>query len=242
MPTARSSTTTRTPHGIATDLTMGTASSPFAVDWLVLYLCRRWVGWALAQYGRGVLLDVGCGAQPYRALQAQRATRCFGLECNRQRYRDTPPAVWGSALALPFADGSFDTVFSSQVLEHVPEPERMLAEMTRVLRPGGCLIVTAPHMWGVHEEPHDYFRFTRFGLESLARRAGAEPVCVQAMAGYWVTAGALFCRYIDRLRRWALAPVVAAVCAPVQLLCLLLDRLHRVEGDTWNYLLVARKP
>ncbi len=217
-------------------------SSPFAADWMVHRLCRRWVERALAQFGRGMLLDVGCGARPYLDLQRAHATACIGLEADRARYRCSPPSVWASALALPFADRSFDTVFSSQVLEHVPEPGRMLAEMTRVLRRGGHLIVTAPHMWGVHEEPHDYFRFTRFGLAYLARRAGAEPVRIEAMAGYWVTAGARFCQYLDRLRRHRLGPPVAATCAVVQLLCLSLDRLHRVEGDTWNYLLVARRP
>jgi SAM-dependent methyltransferase len=221
---------------------MGAALSPFSANWLVLRLCRHWVTRALAQYGAGRLLDVGCGSQPYRAEQVAHASRCIGLEADRRRWAGAPPAVWGSALDLPFADRSFDTVFSSQVLEHVSEPSRMVLEMTRVLRPGGYLIVTAPHIWGVHEEPHDYFRFTRFGLAHLAQRAGAEPVWVQAMAGYWVTAGARFCQYLCRAERWWLRPLASAVYALVQLVCLALDRLHRVEGDTWNYLMVARKP
>ena len=73
---------------------------------------------------------------------------------------------------LPFGDRSFETVFSSQVLEHVPEPWRMVEDMARVLKPGGHLILTAPHIWGLHEVPHDYFRFTSYGLQHLARRAG----------------------------------------------------------------------
>jgi ubiquinone/menaquinone biosynthesis C-methylase UbiE len=220
---------------------MVAAPSPFSASWLVLRLCRQWVTRALADYASGRLLDVGCGAQPYRTEQAEHAARCLGLEADRSRYVETPPTVWGSALDLPFGERTFDTVFSSQVLEHVPEPARMLREMARVLRPGGCLIVTAPHIWGLHEEPHDYFRFTRFGLAHLARGAGTEPVCVQAMAGYWVTAGARFCQYLHRAEPRRLGLLLRPVYAVVQVLALILDRLHRVESDTWNYLMVARK-
>jgi len=220
---------------------MGHRPSLFSTDWLVLHLCRRWVVWALDRYAGGRFLDVGCGGQPYRAEQSFHCTRWMGVEPDRERYAGVRPTVWGSGLDLPFLDRSFDTVFSSQVLEHVPEPGRMVGEMGRVLRPGGYLILTAPHMWGVHEEPRDYFRFTPFGLAYLARRAGLEPVSVHAMAGYWVTAGARFCCYLGRLERHRLALLAWAACAPVQLVSWALDRLRRVDGDAWNHLMIARK-
>jgi len=128
------------------------------------------------------------------------------------------------------------------VLEHVPEPAQLLGEAGRVLRNGGHLVLTAPHIWGVHEEPHDYYRFTGFGLAHLARRAGLEPVEVRPLAGYWVTAGARFCYYLQHFERGPLALLVRPLYAGVQLAAWLLDRLHRVEGDAWNFLLVARKP
>jgi len=97
-------------------------------------------------------------------------------------------------------------------------------------------------MWGLHEEPADYYRFTCFGLAHLARAAGLTVLETRALAGYWVTAGARFCYYLQHFDRCGLQVVVRPLYALVQLLALGLDRLHRVEGDTWNYLLVAGKP
>ena len=220
---------------------MAADPSPFAVNWLVLRLNRRHVAEAAARHARGRLLDVGCGQQPYFQELTTYASRCIGLEYDRRRYVGTPPAVWGSALALPFGDQRFDTVFSAQVLEHVPEPARMLAEMARVLKVGGCLILTAPHIWGVHEAPEDYFRFTGYGLGYLAHQAGLTPLYVRPMAGYWVTAGTRFCYYLQHFEKLGMAILLKPLYALVQLTALLLDRLHRVESDAWNFILVARK-
>ena len=152
------------------------------------------------------------------------------------------PEAWASGLDLPFRDASFDTVLCLQVLEHVPRPWRLLDEIARVLRPGGALVLTAPHIWGLHEEPRDYYRFTPFGLRHLSDAAGLRVVAVKALAGYWVTAGARFTHYLRRFERIRLYPVTRPVMALVQLLCLVLDAAHRVESDAWNHLLVARKP
>jgi SAM-dependent methyltransferase len=211
---------------------------PFAANWLVERINRAYVQEAAGRYGRGRVLDAGCGRRPY----AEFFSDYTGLEFDRVRYADAPADVWGSGMELPFRDKAFATVFSSQVLEHVPEPWRMVAEMARVLEPGGHLILTAPHIWGLHEAPHDYFRFTCYGLEHLARRVGLQPVEVRPMAGYWVTAGVRFCYYLRRFERGPFKPVVRAMFALIQLLAWGLDRLHRVESDAWNYLLVARRP
>lgn len=217
---------------------------PFSAGWLVLRLHRHYVVGAAARWAHGRLLDVGCGAQPLRRELAAHARRVVGMERDRERYAATAPQVWGSALALPFAADSFDTVYASQVLEHVPEPGLMVSELSRVLRPGGHLILTAPLMWGIHEQPEDYFRFTRYGLQHLAGRAGLETLEVRAMAGFWVTTGARTAAYLQRYRsRWpGVVVVVGPLIAAVQLAALLLDRLNRVESETWNYLLVARRP
>lgn len=221
---------------------MGADPSPFSVNWLVLQLHRRQVRKAAEAHARGWLLDVGCGERSLAPELGRGIGRYIGLERDRQRYARTPPEVWGNALALPFGDQSFDTVFSSQVLEHVPDPAQMIAEIGRVLKPGGYLILTAPLLWGIHEEPEDYFRFTGYGLAYLARQAGLEPVQVHPMAGYWVTAGARFCYYLQHFEKFGLGWVVQPLYALVQGLAWLLDRLHRVESDPWNFLLVARRP
>ncbi len=210
---------------------------PLAPNWLVLRIAAQHIAAAAVSWGRGRTLDVGCGSRPYADLFANYT----GLEYDRRRYVQTPPEVWASALGLPFVASSFDTVFSSQVLEHVPEPWVMIEEMARVLKPGGFLIVSAPHIWGLHEVPHDYFRFTCYGLKHLAERAGLQTVEVRPMAGYWVTAGTRFCYYLRRFERRLFGPLLWPVYAVIQWLSWGLDRLHRVDSDAWNYLLVAQR-
>lgn len=216
--------------------------SPFSVNWLVNRLCRQHLHRSVVDFARGRLLDVGCGRKPYLDLQQKQASSCLGIEYDRSRYRDTPPDLWGSSIELPFCDECFETVFCAQVLEHVSEPAAMFREIGRVLRPNGHLILSAPHIWGIHEEPNDYFRFTNFGLTHLAGKAGLNTVKVEAMAGYWVTAGTRFCYYLQQFEKIGMKPVLLPLYAMVQLLAWAFDRIHRVESDCWNFLLVARKP
>ena len=124
-------------------------------------------------YVKGQLLDVGCGSRPYQETYFAPAETYVGVDYPTPRSR---PDVVSSALGLPFKDECFDTVVSTEVLEHVPDPLRALTEMHRVLRPDGFLILTAPMHWPRHEVPHDYFRHTYDGLIYLFRQSGFEIV------------------------------------------------------------------
>ena len=217
--------------------------SPFSVNWLVHSIHRRCVEAAVGRCARGRILDVGCGEQPFAPLLAAAGDALTHLEFDRRRFAATPPGrMGGRPRPAVSREGSFQTVVSFQVLEHVPRPALMVEEMARVLAPGGRLIVTAPHMWGVHEEPRDYFRFTGFGLRQLAGDAGLEVADVQALAGYWVTAAARACHYLQRFEKIGLFWVTRPLYALIQTAGLFLDRLHRVEGDAWNFLLIAERP
>ena len=77
----------------------------------------------------------------------------------------------------------YDTVVCHQVLEHLPEPERALAEIQRVLKRGGTLIMSAPHLSLPHELPHDYFRYTPQGIRVLLERAGFAEADIQVYGG-----------------------------------------------------------
>lgn len=134
----------------------------------------------------GRVIDVGCGLQPYRHLLGPRVTEYVGVD---RRGPFSAPDVEGDALRLPLPDASFDAGLSTQVLEHVTDPLAALRELARVLRPGATLVLTCPGTWPHHEIPHDYFRFTRFGLEHLLREAGFAPRIVRPQGGMWATIG-----------------------------------------------------
>jgi SAM-dependent methyltransferase len=153
----------------------------FAADWIDLQwsqVIRQLTMAAPRAHGR--LLDVGCGNKPYEHMFLPYVSEYIGIEhegsfaqthaANAER----APDYYYDGDKLPFPDQSFDTVLSVQVLEHTPQPQRLLNEMARVLREDGLLILTAPFSFRLHEEPHDYFRFSPHGLRSMANEAGLE--------------------------------------------------------------------
>ncbi len=196
----------------------------------------------------GSLLDLGCGMKPYKGLFGENCARWIGLD-----YENTPSGrstadVFGSALHLPFHTATFDTILSTQVLEHVPQPFTLLREAHRVLRLGGHLVLTAPQTNPLHEEPHDYFRFTCHGLRSLAEEAGFSVLQVTALGGAIATIGQMIVWHSNWVQR---IPVIGpalhkGVNAGLAWITLGFDRLSPVYGggamkDTLNWLLVARK-
>jgi SAM-dependent methyltransferase len=138
------------------------------------FLARRSL-WAemtgLAPMAHGRLLDVGCGSEPYRALFE--VAEYVGLEIDspESRRRGVADAYYDGG-RFPFDAACFDTVLCNQVLEHVFKPDDFIAEIQRVLAPGGRLILTVPFVWDEHEQPHDYARYSSFGLRALLERHG----------------------------------------------------------------------
>ncbi len=119
----------------------------------------------------GEVLDVGCGRKPYRTFIP--AERYVGLDIDSPATRALGAAdVLYDGQRFPFPDASFDSVLCSQVFEHVFTPEEFLCEIRRVLRPGGLLVLTVPFVWDEHEQPHDFARYSSFGLRSLLERNG----------------------------------------------------------------------
>ena len=71
----------------------------------------------------------------------------------------------------------------SDVLEHIHSPELLLAEIARVLAPGGTLLMNVPFLYWLHEQPHDYFRYTEHGLRRLVERAGLSVLTLETLGG-----------------------------------------------------------
>jgi SAM-dependent methyltransferase len=145
--------------------------NPSALGLLVnpFYFARRGIHeqvLAVRHHARGRLLDVGCGQKPYRSLFD--VEEYVGLEIDSPATRAAQKAdAFYDGMTFPFEDGSFDTVLTNQVLEHVFTPAEFLTEVRRVLKPGGTLLITVPFLWDEHEQPRDYARYSSFGLRHL---------------------------------------------------------------------------
>jgi SAM-dependent methyltransferase len=146
---------------------LGVLSNPF-------YFARSALHTALSRVaGRvgGRMLDVGCGHKPY--AQLFHVTEHVGLELDSPQARARARAdVFYDGQRFPFPDARFETVFASQVFEHVFNPDAFLAEAHRVLVPGGQLLMTMPFVWDEHEQPNDYARYSSFGLTHLLEKHG----------------------------------------------------------------------
>lgn len=137
---------------------------------------------------RGKTLDVGCGCKPYRDLF--QSTEYIGLELeNKRDVQNLAIDCFYDGRRFPFPDGSFESVVCNQVIEHVKDPMFFLGEILRVLVPGGVLLITVPLMWGEHETPEDYWRFTTFGVRRLLANGGfsVQTVCTSGRGGGMLT-------------------------------------------------------
>jgi SAM-dependent methyltransferase len=135
----------------------------------------------IAEHARGRTLDLGAGRLAWRNLLMQHVAGYFSGDVTKE-HTDLN-VVFDVTQGLPFADAAFDTLFCCSVLEHAPEPWGALSEMYRVLVPGGIAIVSLPFLLHLHDEPHDYYRFTRYGIEHLAVRAGFQVAQVVVNGG-----------------------------------------------------------
>lgn len=135
---------------------------------------------------QGVVVDVGCGNQPYRSMLTPAAVRYIGADVTAPG-SSADVEIVNDQLVLD--DRVADAVLCTQVLEHSPRPQVLLCDIARVLRPGGTVVLTVPFYWPHHEEPHDYFRFTRYGLALLCEQAGLAVEEMVPCGGRWSVAG-----------------------------------------------------
>jgi SAM-dependent methyltransferase len=139
---------------------------------------------ALRAHARGRLLDLGCGNVPLYEMYRPFVTSAVCV--------DWPGSYHGRAHVdvacdlnqpIPFSSGSFDTILLSDVLEHLFDHHTVWAEMARLLRPSGRLIVGVPFLYWLHEEPHDHFRPTEFALRRYCDRHGFRVVSLEPYGG-----------------------------------------------------------
>jgi SAM-dependent methyltransferase len=223
-----------------------------------------------ALHARGRLLDVGCGDKPYEAIFRPHVTEYVGIEhegvfpSTHASSAERRPDLYYDGKRLPFADHSFDTVLSIQVLEHTPKPQALLDEMARVLRPDGLLILSAPFSARLHEEPYDYFRYTPHGLRALCGESGLEVIEMWNQGNIWAVVGHKLNSYLafrvatsqslamqmgklkhegkeapSASRSWLL-PVVVPAMVVVAGGARLLDRALPDPTEVLSYMLLAR--
>jgi SAM-dependent methyltransferase len=186
----------------------------------------------------GRVLDYGCADVPYRGFFGPEVSYLAAdLPGNPDATLELRPDG-----TVPLEDDSVDAVLSTQVLEHVTEPERYLAECYRVLRPGGRMLLSTHGLMVYHPDPDDYWRWTCSGLRRAVGLAGFEVVRFEGIMGLGASGLQLFQdAFFHRLPR-PLRPIWAFV---LQSFATLADRFESDDSRAANALvfaLVAEKP
>ena len=166
-----------------------------------LYFIRKGLYNKISLYSpqlQGRLMDFGCGAKPYQSLFTN-VSEYIGLDYASEghSHEDENVDVFYDGITIPFENESFDSVFSSEVFEHVFSLQQILPEIARVTKKGGKLLITCPFAWEEHEIPVDYARYTRFALQDMLERNGFEIKITDKNGNFMRALHQLFIVYIN---------------------------------------------
>jgi SAM-dependent methyltransferase len=189
---------------------------------------------AIDNYGIGDILDIGCGNKPYLQYFTNQTGKYIGCDVVQSSLGTVD--VLCEATKIPLPNSEFDTVISTQVIEHVSEPQQMIHEAYRLLKPNGYLIISSNMYWPLHEEPYDFFRFTKHGFRHILETAGFEVVSILPNGGKWAVFGQVFFQTIPW---WLVMPKFVKWF--FNSLFNFLDKRFFDDRSTINYVVVGRK-
>jgi SAM-dependent methyltransferase len=150
-----------------------------------IWLQRELEAFANSLKPDSLILDAGAGDQIYRPVFSTHRYEAADFEKVDKPYAQSTYVC--DLTAIPVADARFDAVVFSQVMEHLPEPAAVLAELHRILKPGGKLFYSAPLYYEEHELPYDFYRYTQFGVKHLFQKAGFSISEFRWLEGYMGT-------------------------------------------------------
>jgi ubiquinone/menaquinone biosynthesis C-methylase UbiE len=198
-------------------------------------------------YLKGKLLDFGCGAKPYQNLIDVENYIGLDIENNSHNHENEKIDVYYDGLTIPFPDNTFDSYFSSQVLEHISNLEEILQEIIRVLKPKAYLLITVPFVWEEHEIPFDFKRYTSYGIEHTLTNVGFKIVKLKKSTKYVTSIFQLWNNFIyqhvfpkNKFIKLLLTPVFIF---PITLLGIFISKLlPRNDSLYLDNIIIAKKP
>ena len=203
------------------------------------------------KYARGKLVDLGCGIKPYKEIFSPFIESYYGV--------DYPPTLKKHYGELTMADlyagctdtklrfESFDTILSTEVMEHIFDTKMYITECYRLLKKGGIGIFTVPFVWGIHAEPYDYYRFTKFSLEQIFKQEGFNIIDIKPLQGAYATLIqqkiiSLYCRNINNIFFKMLRKIRNLVLIPFyNWKALHLDKIFWNDNLCLNYIIIVKK-
>ena len=201
----------------------------------------------------GSLLDIGCGEKPYKKLFP--LVKYIGIDFNKySKNKDIsqgrPDYYFDKSYLengkLPFKSSSFNVVTLFQVLEHVKFPSKTLAETSRVLKSGGYVILTFPFLWPMHEAPHDYFRYTEYGIRELVSNLELKQIEIIRQGSVFSAISIIMNEYLSNFAsKNKLNYIISIISYPLflifQYVSIILDKVFKSDTIFTNYLIILQK-
>lgn len=160
----------------------------------------------------GKLLDFGCGRKPFESLFSVKEYLGLDLEQTGHDHKNSKVDVYYDGKHIPFEDNTFDALFCSEVFEHVFNPDEVLPEIHRVLKPGAKAIITVPFCWNEHEVPYDYARYSSFGITHLLEKNGFKVVRLAKSGNFVKVIFQLWALYFYELfKKWGKAGFILSM-------------------------------
>jgi len=187
-----------------------------------------------------MVLNIGAGGDFSKTLVRHADRQQFqvmSLDIDEQRH----PDIIGDICSYDFKGRQFDAVVMAETLEHIHSPHLALENVHRILKNSGRLILTTPFIFPIHDRPHDYYRYTRYGLEYLLRHF--HDVSIMERNSWTEAIDLLSVRLImdkNPLAR-TLAPIFVLLAFIKWPISFLLSRLIRTDFITSGYVVTARK-
>lgn len=223
-----------------------------------------------ARYAKGIVLDVGCGSSPFKGYFDKYAEEYLKHEHPDAAKEGVKYDVLSELPKIDVKDKSIDTIICISVLEHVSEPIETIKEFHRILRDEGIIIISVPQYWHLHEEPHDYYRFTKHLLNKKMPELGFDIIHIKETGKSFAVVGQVLCNSLillfdlnhvknifsllsgERpknigksltymLYKSPLIVLTVFLIPIINFVCLLLDKVAGSKRDTIGYFVLAIK-
>jgi len=192
-----------------------------------------------------IVLDAGAGEARHKINFKQARYIALDAGCGDSSWNYSKLDIRGDLEKIPLRGASVDCVLCMVVLEHTRNPREVLLEFARVLKPGGLLVMVVPFLWEEHQAPHDYFRFTQYGVRLLFESSPFRLDLLSPIGGFfWVCArrSVYFLSYFQKGWRWILFLLLApffGLLLPIVLY--FLDRLDKARNYSLGFRIRATR-
>ena len=200
----------------------------------------------MAPHLSGRILDVGCGSKPYKELFTFSEYIGVDIENPGHYHTQEDVDVFYDGKTLPFQAAAFDSVITNQVFEHVFNPANFLAEINRVLKPKGNLLLTVPFVWDEHEQPYDYARYSSFGIRHVLESNGFEIIYLKKSVNDFRVIFQLWILFIYKKvitkNQWLNRFIILFLISPVTIAGLLISKILPGNSDLYlDNIVLAKK-